>query len=261
MTPTRHIIAYSILVLTLALSLVGNYFLFKKATLFYAREAQVRIEPISDRYAEKNKTVRSREKTKTRIVMFGESRCNMWGSYPADNWGDVEIINRGIGGETTPQIIRRMDDDVLSLEPDVVILQMGDNDLKTMAVLPGTREKTIEQTYRNITTIAKSLSDRGIQVIITTIFPPAPIELLRAPLWSDEVNESIDLVNKRLLAFDYPNVTAANCDEILRDGKYIKPEYSRDTLHLKAAGYAALNKGLEPLVKKVVSASENRYGD
>lgn len=253
----RHVLVYPVLITSLIASLLGNYFLFKKATHFYAREAQVRIEPISNRYAEENAQIRAQTKSKTRIVMFGESRCGMWRAYPADNWGDVEIINRGIGGETTPQIIRRIEDDVLSLDPDLVILQMGDNDLKTMAVLPGTRERTIEQTYNNITSIAKTLSDHGIQVIITTIFPPAPIELLRKPLWSDEVNQSIDLVNERILAFEYPRVTPADCDAILRDGYYIKPEYSRDTLHLKPAGYAALNKDLAPLVKKVIEASRN----
>ncbi len=254
---TRHLLAYPILIVALAASLAGNYFLFNKATLFYAREAQVRIEPISDRYAEENAAIRSQEKSKTRIVMFGESRCGMWRAYPATNWGDVEIINRGIGGETTPQIIRRLEDDVLSLSPDIVILQMGDNDLKTMAVLPGTKEETIDLTYSNITAIAKTLSDQGIQVIITTIFPPAPIELLRTPLWSDEVNESIDFVNQQLIAFEYPRVTTADCDAILRDGKYIKPEFSRDTLHLKSAGYVALNEGLESIVKKVVANSKN----
>ncbi|MDQ8185121.1 GDSL-type esterase/lipase family protein [Pelagicoccus sp. SDUM812002] len=254
---SRHLIAYAFLVLALAGSLAGNYFLFQKATHFYAREAQVRIEPISDRFAEENALVRAKEKTKPRFVMFGESRCGMWGAYPAQNWGDIEIINRGIGGETTPQIKRRLEDDVLSLDPDVVILQMGDNDLKTMAVLPGTRRGTIEMTYDNITEIAKTLSDQGIHVIITTIFPPAPIELLRKPLWSDEVNESIDLVNQRLLDFEYPRVTTANCDEILRDGKYIKPEYSRDTLHLKESGYLALNEQLEPLVRRVLAESQN----
>lgn len=254
---SRHIFAYSILALALAASLAGNYFLFEKAKLFYAREAQVRIEPISDRYAEENAMVRSRAKSKPRIVMFGESRCGMWRAYPAQNWGDVEIINRGIGGETTPQIMRRLEDDVLSLDPDLVILQMGDNDLKTMAVLPGTKSKTIELTYENITSIAKRISDRGIQVIVTTIFPPAPIEILRTPLWSDEVNESIDLVNRRLISFSYPRVQVADCDPILRQGKYIKPEYSIDTLHLKQAGYEALNSGLEELVKSSLAKSQS----
>ncbi|EDY82905.1 GDSL-like lipase/acylhydrolase domain protein [Verrucomicrobiia bacterium DG1235] len=247
-----HIFAYLFLTGALAASLVGNYYLFKKATLFYAREAEVRIEPVSDLYAEKNAQIRAAKKTKPRLIIFGESRCGMWRSKHPKNWGDIEIVNRGIGGETTPQILRRLESDVLSLDPDIVILQMGDNDLKTMAVLPGTKNKTIEQTYDNITQIAKTLSDNGIEVILTTIFPPGPIEFLRKPLWSDEVNESIDHVNQRLLAFEYPKVTPVDCDAILREGKYIKPEYSRDTLHLTRRGYEALNLGLEPLISPMV---------
>ncbi|MBK1877023.1 SGNH/GDSL hydrolase family protein [Pelagicoccus mobilis] len=242
----------------LLVSLAGNYFLFDKASEFYAREAEVRMTPINtQRYATENQTIIKKAKTKPRIVMFGESRCGMWRPHAPKNWGEVEIINRGIGGETTPQILGRLQADVLELDPDIVVLQMGDNDLKTMAVLPGTRERAIESTYSNITKIAEGLSNRGIQVVITTIFPPAPIEFLRKPFWSDEVNESIDLVNQRLLEFDHPKVLTANCDEILRDGKFIKDEYSIDTLHLNAAGYQALNTGLEELMKSVIAKVEH----
>lgn len=245
------------LALALIGSLIGNWFLYNKAILFYTREAQVRLEPFSLRYAEQNESLREKAKTKTRIIIFGESRCGMWTPFHAENWGDVEIVNRGIGGETTPQILLRMKDDVISLDPDVVILQMGDNDLKTMAMLPHRKQRIIEQTYENIATIAQSLSDLGIEVIITTIFPPAPIELLRTPLWSDEVNTSIDDMNQRLIAFEYPRVVTADCDPILRDGKYIKPAYSIDTLHLNGEGYAALNEGLESIVKSAVARAEN----
>lgn len=248
-----HVFCYLGLTTLLLASLAGNFYLYDKATQFYQREAQIRIDPISERYAENNETILASAKTKPRLIIFGESRANMWTILPPENWGNFQIINRGIGGETTPQIIRRLEPDVLSLDPDVVVLQMGDNDLKTMAVLPGTRQSTIEQTYENITAIAKKIADSGAKVIITTIFPPAPIEILRKPLWSDEVNESIDLVNDRLLAFEYPGVITVDCDAILRDGKYIKPEYSRDTLHLVKAGYEALNEGLEPIVKDFVS--------
>lgn len=253
MTHQQHLFAYIVLLSALALSLLGNFFLYRKAISFYAREAEVRLNPINDEFLELNKIVRSTPKTRPRIVKFGESRCAMWKRYPPSTWGDVEIVNRGVNAETTPQIIRRLEEDVISLNPDLVILQMGDNDLKTMAVLPGTRERTIEQTLENITRIAKTLSDRGIQVIVTTIFPPAPIEFLRKPLWSDEVNQSIDLVNRQILALDYPRVTPIDCDAILRQGKYIKPEFARDTLHLKGAGYDALNDQLGPVVEAILA--------
>lgn len=247
-------LTFMLVLVALIGSVAANYFLFKKAKEFYAREAEVRMTPINFRYAEANQKLITAGKSKPRIVIFGESRCGMWLPYHPTNWGNAEIVNRGIGGETTPQILGRLESDVLELKADLVVLQMGDNDLKTMAVLPGTREKTIESTYENIVMIAKTLSDHGIQVVITTIFPPAQAELLRKPLWSDEVNESIDIVNQRLLEFSYPGVVTVDCDSILRDGQYIKPEYSLDTLHLTAEGYAALNQGLEPIMRPLVEA-------
>lgn len=247
-----HLLAYLVLLAALTLSIAGNYFLFDRALAFYQREAAVRINPIDHRYADENQELLAKGKAKTRLIIFGESRAHMWQVAHPKNWGDFEIINRGIGGETTPQILGRLETDVLALDPDIVVLQMGDNDLKTMAMIPGSRKSTSEKTYHNITTIAKRIADSGAQVILTTIFPPGPIELLRKPLWSDEVNESIDEMNDRLLAFEYPGVVVVDCDKILREGKYIKPEYSIDTLHLKKAGYVALNIGLEPVLAPVL---------
>lgn len=255
MYPKSAIAMIIILLGLLAASAAGNYYLFKKALLFYTREAEVRMNPVDlRRYADKNATLLSQEKTQPRIVMFGESRCSMWQLEPPKNWGEVEIVNRGIGGETTPQIKRRLEADVIALDPDLVILQMGDNDLKTMAMLKGQKDWIIEETYENITEIASKLGDSGIQVLITTIFPPAEIELLRAPLWSPEVNESIDLVNQRLLAFESPNVTVVDCDAFLRKGDYIDPRFAIDTLHINLEGYKALNSGLENTIKLLLAA-------
>lgn len=243
----------ALLLAALAASLLGNLFLYRKALEFYAREAAVRMNPVNERFAEQNAALAAKPKTKPRVVIFGESRAAMWSGYNPNNWGDLQIVNRGIGGETTPQIKRRLQQDVIALSPDLVILQMGDNDLKTMAVLPGTRDRAIETTYRNITEIARELSDRGIKVLVTTIFPPGPVGLLRQPLWSGEVNEAIDFVNLRLLQFTYPHVEVVDCDLILRDGAYIKSDYSLDTLHLTADGYHALNVALEPTVKAILA--------
>lgn len=242
-----------ILLALLLASLVGNYFLYHKAILFYEREAAVRIEPISDRYEKDNAELLAQPKTRPRIIIFGESRCAMWRPHHPQNWGDVEIVNRGIGAETTPQMLGRLESDVLALDPDLVILQMGDNDLKTIAMLERRSKAIVRQTHQNILKIANTLSEAGIQVLITTIFPPAEIELLRKPLWSDKVNESIDYVNAQLLAYEGPKITTVDCDAILRDGKYIKDGYSLDTLHLNEAGYHALNQQLEPIVKSLLS--------
>ncbi|MDQ8203249.1 GDSL-type esterase/lipase family protein [Pelagicoccus sp. SDUM812003] len=242
------------LAIALGGSLIGNYFLFNKAIDFYTREAAIRIDPIDlKRYAQENAEVSSREKQKPRIIVFGESRANMWRTAIPENWGDVEIINRGIGGETTPQIKARLRSDVLALDPDLVIMQMGDNDLKAMAMMPERKSEIEQQTYQNILQIARAIRNSGAEALITTIFPPAPIELLRTPLWSDEVNPAIDALNERLLALDEPAITVVDCDVFLRQGDYIKPEFAIDTLHMKPVGYQALNEGLEETVKGLLA--------
>ncbi len=246
----------ALLALLLFGSLAGNYFLYKKAILFYTREAEVRLAPVSQRYAEKNKRLLNQAKSRPRIIVFGESRAEMWSRERAENWGEVQIVNRGIGGETVPQIKGRLAQDVLSLSPDLVILQMGDNDLKTIAVLPSRSEQIAEQTYRGIIEIAETIADQGIPVLLTTVFPPAPIELLRKPLWSPEVNDAIDRLNQRLLAYEKPGVRVVDCDAILRDGKHISPKFAKDTLHLNAAGYKALNEGLEEVVRELLRSAE-----
>lgn len=234
-------------------SIAGNRFLFSKAIEFYTREAAVRVTPINlSRYATANGELRRNQKSKPRIIIFGESRCAMWSTNVPQNWGDIQVVNRGIGGETTPQIKYRLEQDVIENEPDLVILQMGDNDIKTIAMLPHLTDTIVEQTYQNIVEIASRIAATDTPVILTTIFPPAPIEFLRKPLWSPEVVPQIDALNQRLLALEFPGVTVVDCDQILRHGDHIDPKFAIDTLHLNSAGYDALNQGLEPTVKRLL---------
>ena len=245
-------VTISILVALLLGSALANVLLFRKAIEFYAREQSARLTPVDFKYAEANAKLLAEPKTKKRVIIFGESRCSMWYSNHPQNWGDLQIVNRGIPGESTEQIKARLQADVLALDPDLVILQMGDNDLKAMAVLEGTGEQLRKKTFENIVSIASSIHDSGSPVIITTIFPTGPIGMMRRPLWSDEVTQSIDEVNRRLLKHESPNVTVVDCDAFLRDGTYIKSEYAMDTLHLTPAGYQALNTALEPIVRELL---------
>lgn len=245
-------ITIALLLAALSVSLLGNLILYRKALEFYAREAAIRMNPVTDCFSEENAALIAKPKTKPRIVVFGDSRAAMWAKHIPGGWGDLQLVNRGITGKTSQQLRQSLQQDVIAISPDLVILQIGVNDLKTIAVLPGTNNRAIETTYRNITNIAQDLSDRGINVIATTIFPPGPVQFTRHPIWSREVNEAIDIVNSRLLAFKYARVTVIDSDPILRNGKYIKPDYASDMLHLTEAGYQALNLALEPKVTTVL---------
>ncbi|MCH6255127.1 GDSL-type esterase/lipase family protein [Puniceicoccaceae bacterium K14] len=236
----------AILTLLLGISVTANFAVFKKAKEFYTREQHIRLTAVDRQHANGNAKLAPKKDGTQRIILYGDSKCSQWDPLP--QWANTEIIDRGIGGETTAQILERINDDVLELKPDTVIFQAGVNDLKAIGVLPQLQEKITQDCVDNIKTICDQLTNQGIRVILTTILTPAPIEFQRIPLWSDKVNQSVDAANDQLRAIENPLVTLFDCDTYFRDGKYIKAEYSFDTLHLNKTGYQHWNASLEKYV-------------
>ena len=78
------------------------------------------------------------ESDQTRVVFFGDSRAAQW-TPPAVEGAD--FLNRGIGGQTSNQIMLRYDEHVEPLEPDVLVVQMCINEIKTVAIFPDFRDQ------------------------------------------------------------------------------------------------------------------------
>ena len=135
--------------------------------------------------------------------------------------------------------------------PDVIVIQVGVNDLKTIPLFPEDRETIVINCERNIQRIVDRSLDLGATIILTTIFPIGEVPVERRPFWSDEVGESINEVNTfiRSLATDKVIILDAYSVLVGTKGK-IKPEYSVDLLHLTDAGYLRLNDELVPLLQE-----------
>jgi len=117
-----------------------------------------------------------------------------------------EFINRGIGGETTAQLRMRFKPDVLALKPDVVILQLGINDLVVLGaapnralvllgVAPNHATATIQQCQDNLKVLVEKLTKQAIEVILLTIIPPAKLNLARMLVWSERIGQSVVEIN------------------------------------------------------------------
>lgn len=244
-SPTQLIIIIALVVL-LGLSAAANIVLFGKAKDYYTREQHVRLTAVNRLYATENKHLNAPLKEQTRIILFGDSKCSQWSPLP--NWENCEIINRGIGGETTAQIKERLIEDVINLKPQLVVFQAGVNDIKAIGVLPEQQDKITDDCVANISYICHTLNEHGIKVILTTIMPPAPIELARTPLWSEKVNQSVDTANTKLRKLASDQTILFDCDKYFRQGKHIQAKYSHDTLHLNQTGYQHWNQSLSPYV-------------
>lgn len=186
-----------------------------------------------------------------RLVFFGDSRAYEWPAPPG--LGEVEFINRGIGAQTSAQALGRFDAHVAPLRPDIVIVQIGINDLKTIPLFPGREAAIVERCQTNIKQIVTKSLHLGAAVVLTTIFPAGAVPLERRPFWSERAAMAIDRVNAYIRSLAQENVIVFDSNAVLaRDDREVRKDFQRDFLHVNAAGYTALNHALAPLLEQQI---------
>lgn len=237
----------------LSVALVGSmmlsYALFRQGSEYYRQLNGVRLDPLGlSHYGGENGLLDSTTAGRISVAFFGDSRAADW---PAPDLEQFEFMNRGIDSETSAQALLRFDAHVAPIRPDIIVIQVGINDLKAIPVLAEEREAIVANCEANIQMIVERSMGLGAKVILTTVFPTGRIPPLRRPFWSDDVGVALQEVNTfiRSLAGDdvivfdaYPLLVGSN-------GR-IRPEYSADLLHLSAGGYRRLNDALVPLLNQ-----------
>ncbi len=181
------------------------------------------------------------------IVLFGDSRILQWPSFPCP--GDSRVVNQGVGNETTAQGLLRLQRDVLDLNPDIVVIQFGVNDLKSVGVLSDQGDRIEAECAANIRRMIDAIRAIGSKVVLLTIIPVGEVPLTRRLVWSDETIDAIDHVNRELREMQNPGVAVLDCDPILRGGRRIRPGFAMDLLHLNPAGYSKLSAAVGPTLE------------
>lgn len=120
-----------------------------------------------NRYAEANRQLTPLKKGENRVVFMGDSITDIWdengfgGFFPGKPY-----VNRGIGGQTTPQMLLRFRQDVINLKPKAVVILAGANDISG-----NTGPMTLEQTGANIASMAELATAHNIRVVISSVLP------------------------------------------------------------------------------------------
>jgi lysophospholipase L1-like esterase len=238
----------------LALALAGNLFLAHQALRLHRARTLLMLDPPPvSRFEGENRSLGLPAAGRVRLVYFGDSRIAEWAHLPEP--GVAESINRGYPGDTTALALLRLREDVLALGPRVVVLQIGINDLKAIAVLPDRAADILRSARRNVTNLVGVLRGRGIEVVVLTVWPRGPVDLKRLLFWGARVDRAIREFNSHLETLEGDGVFVVDCDSILSLRGRIDPRYSRDMLHLNAAGYerlgAHLTRHLDTLVARL----------
>jgi lysophospholipase L1-like esterase len=119
------------------------------------------------KYAEANAKLSAPKAGEERIIFFGNSITESWVTMrPTFFENHPNFIGRGIGGQTTPQMLVRFRADVVSLKPAKVVILAGIND-----IAENTGPIAIEETAGNIFSMAELAKANGIEAVICSVLP------------------------------------------------------------------------------------------
>lgn len=176
-----------------------------------------------------------------RVVFLGDSITQGWrDKHPA--FFTDERIGRGIGGQTSPQMLVRYRQDVIDLHPVVVQIMAGTNDIAS-----NTGPISVKETEANFRTMTELAQSHGIRVILASI-PPADMFPWRPGL---QVAPKIMAINTWLKAYAaQTGSTYADYWSALKgDGAGMRNGLSSDHVHPTAAGYDVM----EPVARRAIA--------
>ncbi|MEP6916040.1 MAG: SGNH/GDSL hydrolase family protein, partial [Acidobacteriota bacterium] len=109
-----------------------------------------------------------------RVVFMGDSITDNW--RLAEFFPGKPYVNRGIGGQTTPQMLVRMYPDVIDLKPSVMVVLAGTNDIAR-----NTGPATLEMIEQNVMAMTELAQGHGIRVVLCSVTPISDYPALNPP--------------------------------------------------------------------------------
>ena len=199
------------------------------------------------RYAKANKELPAPTKKEKRVVFMGNSITEGWVRIRPDFFKENGYVGRGISGQTSYQFVVRFRPDVINLNPKLVVINAGTND-----VAENTGPFDLQTTFGNIVSMVELAKANKIKVILTSVLPAAKFgwnkSIKDAPAKIEALNALIkEYAKKNKIPYvDYytPMVTGAD--------RALNPAYSKDGVHPTAAGYEVMEALIKPAIDKAL---------
>lgn len=180
-----------------------------------------------------------------RVVFMGDSITDAWGRRYGSFFPGKPYVNRGISGQTTPQMLIRFRPDVIALKPKAVVILAGTND-----IAGNTGPMTLEEIEGNLTSMAELAKANGVKVVLASVMPVC--DYIR-PQTDRRPPEKIVALNEWMKSYAQRNglVYLDYYSAMLDENKMFKKELTYDGLHPNEAGYAVM----APLAQKAIDAA------
>lgn len=213
-------------------------------------ETRLKDWPALARYRDDNASVVAPDKAKRRVVFMGDSITDSWddpkygGFFPGKPY-----VNRGISGQTTPQMLIRFRPDVIALKPAVVVILAGTND-----IAGNTGPTTLQSIQDNLASMVDLARIHRIRVVLASLLPVSDYEKTaegqprnqttrRPPGQIKALNQWLKnyAVENKLTYLDYYSA-------MIDDKGFLKDELSDDGLHPNEQGYQVMGPPAEQAI-------------
>ena len=201
--------------------------------------------PNLEKYQTANAELPAATDGENRVVFMGNSITEMWKDANPDFFKENPYVNRGIGGQTTPQMLLRFRQDVIDLHPKVVVLLAGTND-----IAGNTGPMTLEQIHDNILSMVELAKANSIKPIVCSVLPA--VDYPWRP--GKEPNIKIPELNTMLKAMaESQNVMYLDYfSEMADDRNGLPSKLTTDEVHVTKAGYEIMERMVKDAIDKTL---------
>jgi lysophospholipase L1-like esterase len=221
-------------------------------------EARLNDWPALARYHDANAKTTSASNDEARVVFMGDSITDSWqnprygGFFPGKPY-----IDRGISGQTTPQMLIRFRPDVIALRPKVVVILAGTNDLAG-----NTGPMTLAAIEDNLISMFDLAHANGIRVVFASVLPVSDYEKTKdgQPIIQTKARppDQINALNAwmKKYAAMHGGIYLDYFSALADDKGFLKDELSEDGLHPNQKGYQVM----APLAEQAIAAALRSRG-
>jgi len=172
---------------------------------------------------------------KNAVVLMGDSITEFWKTNSPDFFANYPLIDRGISGQTTSQMVLRFEQDVIALKPKAVVILAGIND-----IAENTGPITLEAVFDNIEIMVKKAKAHKIKPILCSILPANKF------WWNAKIYpaDKVIALNKMIKAYALKNkITYVDYYTVMVDAdKGLQYQYGEDGVHPNPTGYKIMER-------------------
>jgi lysophospholipase L1-like esterase len=203
------------------------------------------------RYRDANANLKTPAAGESRVVFFGDSITDMWALE--EYFPGKPYMNRGIGGQTTPQMLVRFRQDVIDLQPKVVVILAGTNDIAGNT--GPMRLADIEANYASLAELARA---HDIHVVFSSILPVHNYTPRSQDFFAQRSPEKIQELNSWLKAYCAANghVYLDYFNAMVDDRGLLRRDLADDGLHPNVAGYKVMAPLAQAAIEKTLAKSD-----